>query len=257
MTESLYLEVDGPIATVVINRPEKRNAMTFEMWAKLPDLLSEFEESAALKVLVVRGAGDAAFSAGADITEFKTMRVSSEGTRRYDAAAGKAQDSLATLPKPTIAMIRGVCVGGGCGLALSCDLRFSDSTATFSITPARLGIVYPVNVTRRLVDLVGPAHAKSLLFTGIPIDAHRAYEIGLVQQVFDAESLESGTTAFGDTIASRSAYSVRSTKGIIDLVSAGLNGENEETLFIRGHAFDTEDYREGVRAFLDKREPNF
>jgi len=251
MTHDVYLTSDGPIAQVVLNRPQKRNAVTFAMWQRLPELFAEFEQDRQLKVLVLRGAGDRAFSAGADISEFETLRASSEGSQAYNVAAEHAQTALAALAKPTIALVRGACVGGGCGLALSCDIRFGDRSAVFAITPARLGLVYPVGVTKRLVDLVGPAQAKAILYTGMKIDAERAYELGLVNDLFD--DLETDTLAFAGTITARAQYSVRSTKRIVNLISDGLADENDETVALRDGAFDTEDYREGVRAFLEKR----
>lgn len=258
MIESdVFLEDRGRVAVLVLNRPAKRNAVTFDMWSRIPALLDEFEESDAYRVLVVRGAGDQAFSAGADISEFQTLRASSSDTQRYNAVAQAAQDRLAATTKPTVAMIRGACVGGGCGLAVSCDVRFCDETARFAITPAKLGIVYPVNVTKALVDLVGPAQTKRILFTGDPFDAGRAREIGFVQEVYAAEELEAATTSFADTVTSRSSYSVSMTKYFVSLITAGLTGETEETLHLRNAAFDTESYREGVRAFLEKRPARF
>lgn len=257
MTDDVYLETKGSIASLVLNRPEKRNALTFAMWQRIPELLTQFDDDPRLRVLVVRGAGDKAFSAGADISEFETLRASSQDTQLYNETTGTAQAMLAGLSKPTIALVYGACVGGGCGVALSCDIRFCAPSATFAITPARLGIVYPVNVTKRLVDLVGPAHAKAILYTGLPIDARRAYEIGLVNDVFDAATADEATMTFADTIISRAPYSVRSTKRIVELITAGLAEENAETLSLRSAAFDTADYREGVRAFMEKRPPNF
>jgi enoyl-CoA hydratase/carnithine racemase len=257
MTDDVYLESDGPIAQIVLNRPAKRNAVTFAMWQRLPELFAEFEQDRQLKVLVLRGAGDRAFSAGADISEFETLRASSEGTQAYNAAAEHAQTALASMAKPTIALVRGACVGGGCGLALSCDIRFGDQSAVFAITPARLGLVYPVGVTKRLVDLVGPAQAKAILYTGMKINAERAYELGLVNDLFDEDTLEANTLAFARTITERAQYSVRSTKRIVNLIADGLAQENDETVALRDGAFDTEDYREGVRAFLEKRPAAF
>ncbi|HSK96590.1 MAG TPA: enoyl-CoA hydratase-related protein [Euzebyales bacterium] len=251
--EDLYVGSEGPIAWLVLNRPAKRNAVTFAMWQRLPELLTAFEQNPEQKVLVVRGAGNRAFSAGADISEFETYRATSEDTQGYNAAAEKAQDLLAAVSKPTIAMVQGACVGGGCGLAMSCDVRFSDRSARFAITPARLGLVYPVNVTKRLVDLVGPAQAKAMLYTGMTLGAERAAALGLVNDLFAEATIEADTTAFAETIASRAQYSVRSTKRIVDLIASGLSEENEETLSLRAGAFDTADYREGVRAFLEKR----
>lgn len=257
MSDDVYLERDGSLASLVLNRPQKRNALTFAMWERIPELLTQFANDPRLRVLVVRGAGDKAFSAGADISEFETLRASSEDTQRYNETAGTAQDMLASLSKPTIALVYGACVGGGCGVALSCDIRFCEPSAKFAITPARLGIVYPVNVTKRLVDLVGPAHTKAILYTGMPIDARRAYEIGLVNDIFDAATADEEAMTIAETIASRAQYSVRSTKRIVELISAGLAEENSETLGLRSAAFDTADYREGVRAFMEKRPANF
>lgn len=257
MSDDIYLETDGDIATVVLNRPAKRNALTFDMWQRLPDLLAQVEERAELRILVLRGAGDRAFSAGADVSEFESLRATAEDGRTYNAAAGRAQDALASMTGPTIALIRGACVGGGLGLALSCDIRFCDTSAKFAITPAKLGIVYPIDVTKRLVDLVGPAHAKSILFTGMPVDAERARQLGLVNDVIDGGVIEADTIAYARTISSRAPYSIRATKRFIDLISSGLTHENDETLAVRGGAFDTEDHREGVRAFLEKRSAVF
>lgn len=257
MSDDVYLESSGSVASIVLNRPEKRNALTFDMWRKLPELLEEFEGNAQHRVLIVRGAGGEAFSAGADISEFETLRADSKGTQAYNAAAGNAQDMLRALSKPTIALVQGACVGGGCGVALSCDMRFSDSSAKFAITPARLGLVYPVSVTKRLVDLVGPSQTKRILFTGMTMGASRAYEIGLVDEVFDADTIETDTAAVAETITSRAQYSIRSTKRIVELITSGLAEENDETLALRNGAFDTADYREGVRAFLEKRPANF
>ena len=253
----VLLERDGGVAWLILNRPDKRNALTFGMWERIPVLLGQFEQDPALRLLIVRGAGNKAFSAGADISEFETLRASSEDTQVYNAAAGKAQDMLAALSKPTIAMIQGACVGGGCGVALSCDLRVCDESAKLAITPARLGLVYPVSVTKRLVDLVGPAQAKRILFTGAQVTPQRALAIGLVDDLLEGDAIEAQTTALAATISSRAQYSIRSTKRIIELITRGLAQESEETLALRNGAFDTADYREGVRAFMEKRPASF
>jgi enoyl-CoA hydratase/carnithine racemase len=253
MTDDVYLEASGGIATIVLNRPHKRNALTFGMWQRLPELLAEFETDPESKVLILRGAESKAFSAGADISEFETLRATPEDNEKYNAVADRAQETLATLTKPTIALVQGACVGGGCGLAVSCDLRLCGSSAMLAITPAKLGIVYPVSLTKRLVDLVGPARTKAMLFTGAPLTAQQAYDIGLVDQVHDPDVVEAETVALAETIASRAPYSIRATKHVVSLISAGLTAESDETLAIRTRAVDTDDYREGVRAFLEKR----
>lgn len=256
-TQEVHLQQDGEVATLVLDRPAKRNAITLAMWEAIPTLLDDVESREDVAVLVVRGAGERAFSAGADISEFESLRATPEDSARYNAVAGAAQDRLAGVSGPTIALIRGGCVGGGLGLALSCDLRVADEQARFAITPARLGIVYPVDVTKRLVDLVGPSQTKQILFTGAAFGAERAREIGLVNEVAAAHEVEDRVLELSRTIATRAPYSIRATKTIVDAVAQGLRSEDERTLALRSGAFDTEDYREGVRAFLEKREPHF
>lgn len=257
MLDELYLEKDGPIATVVINRPEKRNPISFRMWQELPKLVAEVESDDDIKVLVLRGAGEAAFSAGADISEFREHRADSEGARRYNEATHHGERALATMKKPSIAMVRGYCIGGGCELALACDFRFSDATGRFGITPARLGIVYSLTATKQLVDLVGPATAKYILFSGQHLDANRALQVGLVDELHSPEELEPRTREFAELLASRSQHTILNMKEIIGLIAAGQVEDDEKTLKMRNESFDGEDYKEGVRAFLEKRSPVF
>jgi enoyl-CoA hydratase/carnithine racemase len=246
-------ERSGAAGVITLNRPQALNAITHDMVHDMRRALDGWAVDPAVTRIVVRGAGERAFSAGADISEFETYRATSDDSQTYNAATDTAQGALGSLSKPTIAMIRGACVGGGCGLAMSCDIRLADRSAKFAITPARLGLVYPVKITKRLVDLVGPAQAKLMLYTGRTIDAERAAALGLVDDLCDAATLEADTVALAETIAARAQYSVRGTKRIVDLISAGLSEENEETLSLRARAIDTADYREGVRAFLEKR----
>ncbi|MEX2541337.1 MAG: enoyl-CoA hydratase-related protein [Trueperaceae bacterium] len=255
--DELYLEKDGAIATLVINRPEKRNPISFRMWQALPSLVAEVEADDAVKVLVLRGAGDAAFSAGADISEFDRYRADSEGARLYNEATHDGERALVGLSKPSIAMVRGFCIGGGCELALACDFRFSDTTGRFGITPARLGIVYSLTATKQLVDLVGPATAKYILFSGQHVSAERALEVGLVDELLAPEELNARTREFAELLASRSQYSIRSMKQIIGRIVGGQVDDDAETTAMRDESFDTADYKEGVRAFLEKRPPRF
>lgn len=257
MLEELYLEKDGPVATLVINRPEKRNPISFRMWQELPSLVAEVESDDDIKVLVLRGAGDAAFSAGADISEFDKYRADSEGARLYNEATHHGERALAGLSKPSIAMVRGFCIGGGCELALACDFRFSDTSGRFGITPARLGIVYSLTATKQLVDLVGPSTSKYILFSGQHVSAERALEIGLVDELLAPEELLARTREFAELLASRSQYSIRSMKHIIELIVGGQVDDDEKTIAMRNDSFDTADYKEGVRAFLEKRQPQF
>lgn len=256
-TDHLVLRKDGAIATLVINRPDKRNPISFAMWRALPGLVEDVEGDDDIKVLIIRGAGDKAFSAGADISEFETYRADSEGARVYNDATHVAERALAGLTKPAIAMIHGFCIGGGAEIALACDLRFADTNARFGITPARLGIVYSLTATKQLTDLAGPAVTKYILFSGEHLQAHRAHEVGVIDELLPPEELEARTLEFADLIASRSQYSVRSSKRIIGKIQAGQTEDDEETLALRNDSFDGDDYKEGVRAFLDKRPPDF
>lgn len=257
MTDHLKLVREGDIAWLILNRPDKRNAINAEMWRALPELLAEVEQDEQLKVLIFRGADERAFSGGADISEFETLRSTEEGARAYNEMNEGAEAALVAFPKPTIAMVQGPAIGGGCGISLSCDLRYADPTARFGITPAKLGLVYSLKATKNLVDVVGPAHAKSILFSGQQIDATRAREIGLVNDIVPADEIESFTRELAHTIASRAQYSVRATKRIIRLILDGHAEDTDESAELRLTSFGTEDYREGVQAFMDKRAPKF
>jgi enoyl-CoA hydratase len=256
MADTIYLERDGAIGWLVLNRPEKRNAITLAMWQALPGLLDEAAADPDIRVLVVRGSGGA-FSAGADISEFEEHRLEPERARAYDEAAHAGEHDLATFVKPTIAMVRGACVGGGCELALACDLRLADTTSRFGITPAKIGLVYSLQATKRLVDIVGPATAKLVLFTGELLDATRAVKSGLVEEALAPEELEPRVRTLAGTIAARAQFSVRATKRIVQLVLEGQSHDTEETQRIADEAYRTADYQEGVRAFLEKRPPEF
>jgi len=162
-TEPLLLTRDGAVATLTINRPQRLNALTYAMFAQLPKLLEEAATMPGIRALVLRGAGSRAFSAGADISEFETARMTRERAATYDDAVLAAEEAIASFPTPTLAAVHGHCYGGGCGLAVACDIRFAAAGARFAITPAKLGLVYPLRGTKHLVDLVGPSRAKIIL----------------------------------------------------------------------------------------------
>ncbi|GAB7386444.1 enoyl-CoA hydratase-related protein [Bacillaceae bacterium] len=255
--DHLYLQKNGAIATLYFNRPEKRNALTYEMWQTIPRLLEEVEGDRAIKVLILRGVDATAFAAGADISEFKTLRYSAEGANIYNQATLIAEEKLAHLSKPTIAMVQGYCVGGGCELAVACDFRFSDTTGKFGITPAKLGLIYNLPGTKNLVDLVGPAKAKDILYSGRIMDAEEAFRIGLVDRLFPPEKIVEETYAYANLLAGNAQMSIRGTKRMIREILNGVTEETEELAQLVLSSFDSEDYKEGVRAFLEKRKPNF
>lgn len=254
--EPIHLDRDGPVAELVLDRPEKRNAITEAMWLAIPGLLGEAEADPALRVLIVRGAGGS-FAAGADIAEFEEVYATRERAARYSAAVAAALDGLAAFPLPTIAKISGPCVGGGCGLALACDLRFAMEGARFGITPSRLGLVYPLNDTRRLIDAVGPSNARDILFTGRLFGAREAHEMGLVDRVWSEEEFDAELDIWLALIRAASPHSTRVTKTIIRMILSGVDNDTDETKRMFLDAFQGRDFQEGYRAFLDKRAPRF
>jgi enoyl-CoA hydratase len=253
----IFLEKKGSIATIYLNRPAKRNALTHEMWKAIPSLLQEVEQDSTIKVLIMRGVDDTAFAAGADISEFYSLRSTTEGARIYNEATHKAERALAKFRKPTIAMIQSYCIGGGCELAVACDFRFSDTNGRFGITPAKLGLVYSLDATKQLVDLVGPQNAKYILFTGKHLSVERAQQIGLVDEIYPPEEIEQRTYEFAHLLCQNAQFTIRSMKYIISEIMSGITEETKESRDLRLRSFETEDYHEGVSAFMEKRKPNF
>ncbi|GAB2712736.1 enoyl-CoA hydratase/isomerase family protein [Streptomyces bullii] len=243
MEPQLLHGVTGSVATVVISHPAKRNAMTAAMWRALPPLLEGLADDPAVRALVLTGEGGT-FCAGADIS---TLRGSPEEAQDL---AVRAEEALAAFPKPTLAAVRGHCVGGGAQLAAACDLRFAEEGALFGVTPAKLGIVYPASATRRLVSLVGPATAKYLLFSGELIDTERALRTGLVDEVLRAGELGKRVAEFAAILVSRSQLTQAAAKEF-------ANGRTDRDGHWAGQARGSGDTAEGVAAFLERRPPRF
>jgi enoyl-CoA hydratase/carnithine racemase len=255
-SDPVYLELRAPTARLVLNRPERLNALNNAIWDGIPGLLETAAADPEIKVLLVSGASEAAFAAGADIAEFE--EIMANGTAdAYGARMGRATRALALFPKPTIAVIQGSCFGGGCNLALCCDFRFAAEDARFGITPAKLGITYPLEDTRRLIDAVGVGAARDLLMTGRMFGAEEALALGLIDRCWPAGSLWDEANAYAATLAGLSQYSIRATKATIGEILAGAPEETEQTRALWVGAFEGEDMKEGVRAFLEKRKPRF
>jgi enoyl-CoA hydratase/carnithine racemase len=246
------LETAGAVARLTIDRPAKRNAMSFEMWSAIPGLLESVADSA--RVLVIEGGEH--FSAGADISEFESLRSGAEGATRYSDAVHAAERAIALFRLPTIAVINGFCIGGGCEIALACDLRIAATGARFGITPAKMGIVYNFTSTKRLVEAVGPAWARQILFTGEIITAETALRIGLVNELHPASELDARAKELSEIIAARSRVSLAGAKTIITMITDGEH-ENADVHALYDNAVHSADYAEGVRAFLEKRPPRF
>ncbi|WP_406180365.1 enoyl-CoA hydratase/isomerase family protein [Streptomyces canus] len=235
--------VTDSVATVVVHHPAKRNAMTAAMWRALPPLLDTLAADPGVRALVLTGEGGT-FCAGADIS---TLRRSPDEAQ---SLAVQAEEALAAFPKPTLAAIRGHCVGGGSQLAAACDLRFAEEGSLFGVTPAKLGIVYPASSTRRLVSLVGPAAAKYLLFSGELIDVERALRTGLVDEVLPEGELAKRVGEFTRILVSRSQLTQSAAKEF-------ANGRTDRDAYWSGQARGSGDTAEGVAAFLERRQPRF
>ncbi|WP_062350713.1 enoyl-CoA hydratase/isomerase family protein [Bacillus kwashiorkori] len=253
----VYLQVHDEIGTIFINRPKKRNALTVDMWRQLISHVEQCDNDKNVKVIIIRSTTNEAFSAGADISEFATVRNSIESVMEFNKLPMTLEKRLANCSKPSIAMISGFCIGGGCEIAIACDFRFADFTSKFAITPAKLGIVYNTPGTKNLVDLVGPSNAKDLLFTGRMINAEEAREMGLINKVVSHDNLERITYEFATQIANNAQLTVRSSKKIITDILHGATEDSEEVVELIKESIDSSDYKEGVAAFLQKRKPNF
>lgn len=252
-TEPIVVTRDAGVATLWLNRPEKRNAVTQAMWAGITEVCTELGADPGVRVLVVRGTGEH-FCAGADIGELSGLA----DRTGYNAVNQAADDALAAFPRPTIAYVRGSCVGGGAEIAISCDLRIAESTARFGITPARLGIVYPPFALERAVAVIGPAAAKHLLYSAELIGAERAHHIGLVHEVLDPGLAAARVASLAHELADeRSLLTQLATKEMIaSITETGAVGPDVEARWAAVSA-EAADAGEGLNAFLERRPPRF
>jgi enoyl-CoA hydratase/carnithine racemase len=248
---NLTLAVEGAVARLRIDRAEKRNAFTQVMWEALPELVAQAMGDTQVRVLVLESATPGIFCAGADVAELLEKSPDPDWRAANQAAINRAQYELTRAPKPTLAFVDGDCVGGGCGLALACDLRIATPRARFGITPAKLGLVYPLHDTKLLVDLVGPAQAKRMLFTGALLPADVALRIGLVDEIADSP------VALVDALTAASPHSQRETKAMIRRILDGQTDDDDASRGAFAEAFTLPDFHEGVRAFTEKRRPRF
>jgi len=251
VSDDLALSVARGVATLSLDREEKRNAVTYDMWVSIGEHCRRLARDPDVRVLVVRGAG-AHFCAGADIGGLQSA------DRSYGEANLEAETALMEFPKPTIAFIRGVCVGGGVQIASSCDLRIADATARFGVTPARLGIIYPAPALARLVKLTGPSAAKHLLYSAELIPAERALRIGLIDEVHEPDEAVTRLRAFVTLLAEeRSLLTQAASKEMIDAVVADGRVGDASAARWAAELADADDPKEGVAAFLQRRPPRF
>ncbi|HBN84796.1 MAG TPA: hypothetical protein DDZ89_13240, partial [Clostridiales bacterium] len=224
----LFVEKKDAIATLFINRPEKRNALNLEMWSNLPKILRELDEADDVKVLVIRGIDETAFAAGADISEFTSLRSTAVGEQKYNKVVAQAEAAIANFSKPTISMIQKYCIGGGCVIALACDLRFSSETGIFAVTPSKIGIIYSFAGTKHLVDLVGPSRAKDILFSGRELSVYEAYSYGLIDRIIMDEEIVEKTYEYAEILSKRAQKTIKGAKKMIHEIQNGAKTETEE-----------------------------
>ena len=259
ISDDILLEERDGVATVVLNRPHQRNALSYHMWLDLQRIAVDLEASSTVRAVVFRGAGQDAFSAGADIKDFDLYRDTSAKAHLYAAAVDGAMDAVEAISKPTIALILGYCVGGGLELTHACDLRVAADNSRLGITAAKLGIAIGYREMRRLAQLVGRGGALYILLTGRLVDSQEALRMGLVHQVVPLEGAEECAYALAQEVAQLAPLSHAAHKAILEKVleGPGLEGQTPEEEALPFLHFDTEDYRQARRAFIEKRPPQF
>jgi enoyl-CoA hydratase/carnithine racemase len=244
------------IAWIEFSNPKKRNALSLQMWKNLPQVIKKLKNDKNLRVLIVRGEGDS-FSAGGDISEFKAVFATPNSSYDFSKSINKAFNALVHFPRPTIAMIKGGAVGGGCGLALACDIRIASENAYLAVTPAKLGIIYPFSEIKRLVATVGISKAKDMLFSARIIKADEAKKLSMLNHVFSTKELEMKTLEYAALLANNSPNSLMIIKEIISEIENGKIKASPTINEKINNAFDSEDFRIGYEAFLKKIKPIF
>jgi enoyl-CoA hydratase/carnithine racemase len=248
---------DG-VAHITFNNPAKRNAVSLDMWERMTKLLSEFAEDPTLRVLVISGAGGKAFVSGADISKFESQRSTKEAVAHYNAVGAKAYETVYNFPKPTIAKIQGYCIGGGCNLAVCCDIRVATEGSKFGIPAARLGLGYGYSGVSRLAEIVGVSRAMELFYTAKQITAAEAHDIGLINEVVAEDALDRLVDALTRQIAENAPLTIATIKAVAREIgkpsTARDLGKIERMV---AACFSSEDYVEGRRAFMEKRKPVF
>jgi enoyl-CoA hydratase len=252
----LRVERDGPIGRLVLDNPARRNAIGGEMWRAIPKAMAELDADPAIRCIVLRGEGTAAFAAGADISEFEQRRSSEADVKAYETLVDAAHHSIENSPKPVIALIHGFCVGGGMAVALSCDLRYADASSRFAIPAARLGLGYGVPGTNRLIATVGHAAAREIMFSARRFSADEAHAMGLVNRVLPDAELDDYVRKIALELAANAPLTIAASKSVINaLITA--KGDYAEANKMVARCMKSEDYVEGRRAFMEKRSPEF
>ena len=257
-TPKMIARKENGIGWMIFNQPEKHNAVSYSMWVAIPKIIENFEADPAVRVIIMTGAGEKAFVSGADISEFEEKRGSEEAVKIYNAAGDHASEVISGATKPSIAMIRGLCVGGGLALALNADIRICGTNSYFAVPAAKLGLGYRYSGLKRLVDLVGPSFAKEIFFTAGKFSSDEARTMGLVNRVVAPEEVEVVTRAMAARIVENAPLTIKAAKMAANAAAKDESGRDLAALDEAvATCFASEDYIEGRRAFMEKRKPKF
>lgn len=257
-TDKMLSRKEGHVGHLIFNNPERHNAVSLAMWEAMARILDDFAADEGIRVVVLTGAGTKAFVSGADISKFEDERANKEAVAQYNATTARSFERLAQFSKPTIAMIRGYCIGGGLAIALCCDIRIASAGSRFALPAAKLGLGYDYSGLKHFVEVVGPAFAKEIFFTARQFDAEEAHAMGLVNRVVPEAELAHLVRGYSDMIAANAPLTIRAAKFAI---GEALKDESQRDLArcreLAQQCFDSRDYEEGRRAFMEKRKPAF
>ena len=257
-TDKMLSHKEGKVGYLTFNNPERHNAVSLEMWEAASAILDDFAADKNVRVVVLTGAGGKAFVSGADISKFESERSSKDAIERYNQTVDKANTAVFEFPKPTIAMIRGYCIGGGVGLALCCDLRICSDNSKFGVPAAKLGLGYGFKGIKKLVDVVGPSFAKEIFYTARQFTAPEALAMGLVNRMLPEAELEKYVKDYADTISGNAPMTVNSVKYIVgEAVKSASERNLKKCENLVAQCFASNDYIEGRKAFMEKRKPAF
>ncbi len=256
--DPLLVRREAPLGWLILNRPQVRNALNLRTWKRIAEGVTELQADADVRVIIMRGATPEAFISGADISEFPSLRADTNQAKAYRDAPNRALGAMVECSKPIIAMISGVCVGGGVQVALGCDIRFAARGSRLGVPAARLGLAYPLEGVLALMAVVGPANARDILLSARLFDADEAASMGLVNRVLEPAELEDATRSYALKMAANAPLTIAAAKAAIREALKDPDQRNSRMVSeLVARCFDSEDYREGVRAFLEKRQPKF
>ena len=257
-TDKVLSRKEGGVGYVVFNNPERHNAMSLDMWAATGRIMDDFKADDSLRVVVLTGAGSKAFVSGADISKFGAERSNEEAVAHYNETVEKASIALHTYPKPTIAMIRGYCIGGGLGIAMCCDLRIATEQSTFAVPAAKLGLGYGHIGIKRLMDVVGPSFTKEIFYTARQFKAEEAQMMGLINRVVPDAELEGYVQKYAETIAGNAPLTIKAVKYVVgEILKDESKRDMKRAVDVVNDCFRSKDYIEGRDAFMAKRKPVF